>query len=332
MAPKGRRSNRRKGGNLGPTRVNAIIDAPLAVGVVTNSGFGSDSVSESGEEFLTTINVTNDGTSNLAGTLLLDYPLVPIILTGTRLKNAATNWQFYRFTRLSAEFRSASPTTIGGQVVCAFDPTFDVEANFASNSLSQVFALPGAVTAPFYANFSVKANCGAGFRQFPWFRNAGAVPDEDTSIQWRLKMLISSTMSGVAINSSVGWTVLLRYTCQFIRRSLDLVSINQVFTTVVMNVGTAFNMSNANNAYTGGVPGGLSTLQVYKCTPIPFFAQCFQSGSGQPAYAIWDGTHIFFWEDLDTAVIKGESTVKGFGGVTVSTPTPIFFQPVAAVD
>jgi len=319
-------SRRRRGGaRKGKKQTNGVmrVIAPITSGVQMRNNSNDDSTIFRGTEYLATVGVS---TIQQPGTLIQEQLMQPTILASTRMQATAELWEFYRYKKLRVYFESTSPTTVGGQICAAFDPSVS-DIQQTNVPVSYALALPGALTANVWASFYVDFNCNQKFRQFPWYSCSLQEDDTEIANQCRLLVVLVQPLSGVTGGTSISWTLRIQYEIEFARKRIAAPSASA---TVTISAGTSMYITNGGLWSVGGFL--LPNSEVYVASPQP--SDYVILSSDQPAYVAnipsqgqyWFGTLQEAQEAVGNHVIS--TNVQG-NGVAEPLLTNMYLIPVS---
>jgi len=269
-------SRRRRGGaRKGKKQNNGVarVVAPIATGVQMRNNSTDDTTIFKGTEYLSTVGVS---ASQITETLLQAQLMQPSTLAGTRMQATAALWEYYRYKKLRVYFESTSPTTVGGQICAAFDPSVS-DIQQTNLPVNYALALPGAITANVWASFYVDFNCNQKFRQFPWYSCSLQEEDVEIANQCRLLVVLVQPLSGVTGGTNVFWTLRVQYEIEFARKRLAAIS---QAATVTIAAGTTMSIGGGGLWSVGGFL--LPNSEVYLASPQP--SDFVAVSSDQPAY------------------------------------------------
>jgi len=110
-----------------------------------------------GTEYITTVTVPSTAAP---GTVIYRVPLTPLAFPGTRLYQAASIWEYYRFTHVSFRVVTRNPTSTAGGYMAAIVP--DVAQDFCDPNVDcvirKVRSTRGSVSAPFWQQTATTFN------------------------------------------------------------------------------------------------------------------------------------------------------------------------------
>jgi len=127
---RGRRSARRRPTfNRSIPASNAQAIRPTRPARIANKGNAKAVIS--GKEFVSPVTVSS---SQLVGDILVNLPINPQNLVGTRLQQLSVLWERWRIKKWTLKYIPVAATTVPGQVIMAYDP--DVVDNWGNNGLN----------------------------------------------------------------------------------------------------------------------------------------------------------------------------------------------------
>lgn len=187
---------------------------PRSGGVNTSSG---QVQSSSGYDFVT--NILYPLTLSSQSTVLVDIPLAPVALSGTRWAQISVMFEKYRFTRCEMVYVPAVASVVGGQMISYWelDPNDSVDTTDIQQALRVAMAHQNAKMHNIYDSTQVVLPLRTGITDF-FVERATVTSDKRWTRQATFRMVATAGLSGFlpsGVTSLIAGSVYMRWTCCF---------------------------------------------------------------------------------------------------------------------